>query len=77
MGLIKKYMNQTRKPRNTVIAEDGKDDHRYRVEKDSVQETLMIPLIGRKVCSDHSTLRREISGALCLHLEKAADLSFL
>jgi O-methyltransferase involved in polyketide biosynthesis len=26
---------------------------RYHIEKNSVQETLMIPLIGRKVCSDH------------------------
>lgn len=28
-------------------------DVKYHIEKDSVQETLMIPLIGRKVCSDH------------------------
>jgi len=26
---------------------------RYYIEKNTVQETLMIPLIGRKVCSDH------------------------
>jgi len=29
------------------------ENGKYRIEKDSVQETLMIPLIGRKVCSDH------------------------
>ncbi len=28
-------------------------EKKYRIEKDSVQETLMIPLVGRKVCSDH------------------------
>lgn len=28
-------------------------ERKYRIEKDSVQETLMIPLVGRKVCSDH------------------------
>lgn len=27
--------------------------NKYKIEKDSIQETLMIPLIGRKVCSDH------------------------
>ena len=42
-----------KKPWITVIAEKGNADYKYRVEKDSVQETLMIPLIGRKVCSDH------------------------
>ena len=26
---------------------------KYHIEKDSIQETLIIPLIGRKVCSDH------------------------
>lgn len=30
-----------------VMAEEG-----YRIKKDSVQETLVIPLAGRKVCSD-------------------------
>jgi O-methyltransferase involved in polyketide biosynthesis len=26
---------------------------KYHIEKNSVQETLIIPLYGRKVCSDH------------------------
>ena len=32
---------------------EGTMPERYHIEKNSVQETLMIPLIGRKVCSDH------------------------
>ena len=27
--------------------------HKYHIEKNTVQETLIIPLYGRKVCSDH------------------------
>lgn len=32
------------------MAETGK---KYHIEKNTVQETLIIPLYGRKVCSDH------------------------
>lgn len=35
------------------VKEEKQVKGKYRIEKDSVQETLMIPLIGRKVCSEH------------------------
>ena len=30
-----------------------KDMKKYHIEKNTVQETLVIPLYGRKVCSEH------------------------
>lgn len=48
-------------------AEEVEDMQKYHIEKNTVQETLIIPLYGRKVCSDG------LSGDRCVLRNKGSD----
>ncbi len=51
--------------------EEIKDEFMYHIEKNTVQETLIIPLFGRKVCSEHFTdlIKDPEAGRICSMLD--------